>query len=197
MGSIALFRTAVEYNHHLNYYNIKIEEPVKIDTYILQGESTSVLNNAYLTFQLEKTKRVWKEITGFNIEFNKIKVLKKKDWEIIESNRFGVGEIGDIVEELYEGNAVLLFVEDIEPSDCCGDFCDYSGITDSSERGAAIQFNNDYKVIMHELGHIFGLNHYLFEDNIMYKDGDVYTEDLTKPQVGKMKARIKKMNWDD
>jgi hypothetical protein len=128
------------------------------------------------------------------IQYASIKTVVNDDWGVMEADKYGNGELHDVVSELYVDKPVLLFVPTIDVDDDAS----VAGITAGGERrGWAIPSWASSKTAAHETGHMFGLFHYPIDShNLMHEYGGkgMYPP-LTKGQVGKVKLTIRKKGW--
>lgn len=180
-----------------NSYNSEILKEVTVQPIIIKGEHIDNNTIRVIENNIKLTSEKWKELTGFDLIWEEIEYIERPEGKVVYSisipylGDIGTGEANRMVEELYEGKPLIVFVEDIYADDSES----LRGTRAFNGLGAVVKTGISPKNLIHELGHVFGLWHYFFKDNLMYEDGDVSTEELEKDQVGRMKRKIRKKNW--
>lgn len=189
------------YNRH-SCYAIKVES-LTVHPFIIVGER-DINDETFWRGEQETIKGVieksmleaeekWEAMTGIDLKWGEVKIIEREEWAIMYSTPFGGGEVEEVVESLYPGEPIIVFVESIISSD---DDPSCFGVADWGRMGAVLEYFAGPKFIVHEIGHVLGLGHYRFPDNVMYDDGDVSTEYFEKSQIGKMKRKIKDRQWN-
>lgn len=183
------------YNCNSNISSVKVQPVIIIGKTDIYAKNPIDSFTLYELFQKQKevSANMWLDMSGIKLEWLPDKVIEREEWGTIYATPYGSGEVDEVVESLYEEYPIILFVEDIITSDqdpSC------FGVAGWGRLGAAVEYYSGPKIITHELGHVLGLYHFQFPDNIMYPDGDASECSFDKSQLGKMKRKIEKKDWD-
>ena len=191
---ISFFIFYFGFNQCIYYYSYFNNNPrvVYVDTYFVINDDIQdpQLQNSinYINEELEKSIDKFYEETEIQIYFKQLNIINNNSWHTIEVSDFGNKQPEEVIDEFYTGKPVLVFVLNLDDDATMG-------VTSWDRNGALLRYNCSHITILHELGHIFSLNHYWFKFNLMYPHEEFIKLNLTPFQIGKLKRKIEISNW--
>ena len=147
--------------------------------------------------QLEDTFRnvqdfFYDQRTGIQLEINSITSIASASDSTLDTGLFGWAEflhVGRVVNGNYSNRPVIVIVDNMTQS----------GLTAFSENGFVTDSRVDWQIWAHELGHVYGLEHYYNPTQNIMKDGLPTTRSgvfFSNAQIGIMRGRIANNGWD-